>query len=100
MPSRIMPKTSPKSPAGFEAAMDTLEQLVTRMEAGDLPLEESLREYQRGMELIHACQTALDEAQQRIARLVEDSDPPAPAAPGARGISADPKDADDDDVPF
>ncbi|MCA1789274.1 MAG: exodeoxyribonuclease VII small subunit, partial [Thioalkalivibrio sp.] len=54
-----MPITPPESPAGFEAAMDALEQLVARMEAGDLPLEESLREYQRGMDLVRTCQDAL-----------------------------------------
>lgn len=74
--------------------MDTLEDLVARMEAGDLPLEESLQEYQRGVELIRACQSALDEAQQRIERLVEASAPPE----GREGPEK--PETTDDDVPF
>jgi len=66
-----MPIKPPESPAGFETAMEALETLVARMEAGDLPLEESLREYQRGMELIRACQSALDAAQRKIEDLTD-----------------------------
>ncbi len=78
--------------------MDTLEDLVARMEAGDLPLEESLQEYQRGMELIRACQSALDEAQQRIERLVEASAPLAAPPEGPDGPNR--TETADDDVPF
>ncbi|MBS0003404.1 MAG: exodeoxyribonuclease VII small subunit [Thioalkalivibrio sp.] len=94
-----MPKDPPKSPAAFEAAMEALEQLVARMEAGDLPLEESLREYQRGMELVRSCQEALDEAQRRIDSLIE-----SPADSSAGGDPNDstkvPENPDPDDVPF
>jgi len=55
----------------FEAAMDELEKLVARMEEGDLPLEETLRQFQRGIELTRQCQNALAEAEQKVEILVE-----------------------------
>jgi exodeoxyribonuclease VII small subunit len=53
----------------FEKAMEELEALVTRMEDGKLPLEESLTAYQRGAELIKYCESRLSDAQARIAIL-------------------------------
>ena len=55
----------------FERALDELEKLVERMEEGELSLEESLRLYERGMELSKACQKALDAAEKRIRILSE-----------------------------
>ena len=53
----------------FEKALEELEALVTRMEDGKLPLEESLAAYQRGAELIKFCEGKLSDAQARIAIL-------------------------------
>lgn len=53
----------------FEKALEELEALVTRMEDGKLPLEESLAAYQRGAELIKYCESRLSDAQARIAIL-------------------------------
>ena len=53
----------------FEKALEELEALVTRMEDGKLPLEESLAAYQRGAELIKYCESRLTDAQARIAVL-------------------------------
>ncbi len=50
----------------FEAAMRDLEELVERLEQGDLPLEESLAAFERGVMLTRACQTALKEAEQKV----------------------------------
>lgn len=50
----------------FERALDELEKLVARMEEGDLSLEESLKLYERGIELSKACQKALEAAEKRI----------------------------------
>ncbi len=50
----------------FEAAMAELESLVERMEAGDLPLEETLKQFERGVTLTRQCQTALREAEQKV----------------------------------
>ncbi|HEX9583689.1 MAG TPA: exodeoxyribonuclease VII small subunit [Gammaproteobacteria bacterium] len=55
----------------FERTLDELEKLVERMEAGELGLEESLKLYERGIELSKACQKALDAAEQRIRVLSE-----------------------------
>jgi len=53
----------------FEKALEELEALVSRMEDGKLPLEESLAAYQRGAELIKYCESRLTDAQARIAVL-------------------------------
>lgn len=55
----------------FEAQLAALEDLVARMEKGDLSLEDSLKAYEKGIQLTRECQTALDNAQQRIDMLVE-----------------------------
>lgn len=55
----------------FERSLDELEKLVERMEEGELSLEESLKLYERGMELSKACQKALDAAEKRIRILSE-----------------------------
>jgi exodeoxyribonuclease VII small subunit len=60
----------PKS-AGFEATLAELEELVARMEAGDLPLDEALRSFERGVQLTRECQTALQTAQQRVQILTQ-----------------------------
>ena len=52
--------------AGFESTLAELEELVARMEAGDLPLEEALRSFERGVQLTRECQAALQAAQQRV----------------------------------
>ena len=60
-----------KQGVDFEAALEELEGLVERMEEGELSLEESLKTYERGMELSRACQKSLDAAEQRIQILSE-----------------------------
>lgn len=54
------------SPKSFESALTELEQVVSSMEAGQMPLEQSLAAYQRGMELLKYCQAALKDAQQQV----------------------------------
>lgn len=55
----------------FEAALEELEGLVERMEEGEMSLEESLKSYERGIELSRVCQKSLDAAEQRIQILTE-----------------------------
>lgn len=50
----------------FEHALQELEELVGRMERGDLSLEESLKSFERGIKLTRACQKALREAEQMV----------------------------------
>lgn len=58
----------------FEVAMLELETLVSGMESGDLPLEESLKEFEKGIKLSRRCQQALNEAEQRVSILLEDQE--------------------------
>jgi exodeoxyribonuclease VII small subunit len=58
-----------KEALSFEKALEELESIVTRMEEGKLPLEESLAAYQRGAELLKLCEAKLTDAQARIAVL-------------------------------
>ena len=55
----------------FEAAMTELEALVERLELGDLPLEESLKAFERGVALTRSCQSALKEAEQKVEVLLK-----------------------------
>ena len=64
--------------ADFEASLDQLEQLVEKMEHGEMSLEESLAAYERGVGLYRNCQTALEQAELRV-RLLSDPDNPASA---------------------
>lgn len=77
--SKAKPASPEESPvAGFERSLDELEQLVLKMEKGDLGLDESLQAYERGVSLYRSCQTALDQAQLRV-RLLSDIDDPSSA---------------------
>jgi exodeoxyribonuclease VII small subunit len=58
-------------PVDFEAAMRDLEEIVERLEHGDLPLEESLAAFERAVVLTRSCQTALKEAEQRVEILLK-----------------------------
>jgi exodeoxyribonuclease VII small subunit len=67
-----------KTPAlDFETAMRDLEELVERLERGDLPLEESLAAFERGVMLTRACQTALKDAEQKVEILLKKAGEPA-----------------------
>ena len=67
-----MPKT-PKSqqPQSLEAALAELEKIVSSLETGQLPLEQSLAAYKRGAELLKFCQASLQDAQQQV-KVLED----------------------------
>jgi exodeoxyribonuclease VII small subunit len=62
----------PKAPT-FEAALAKLEQIVQRLEKGELPLEESLVLYEEGVKLSRLCHTKLEEAEGKIELLLKDS---------------------------
>ena len=50
----------------FEESMIRLEQIVRAMERGDVALEESLKLFQEGTELVRSCQKLLDDAQMQV----------------------------------
>lgn len=54
----------------FETSMTRLEQIVRAMERGDVPLEESLKLFQEGTELVRNCQKLLDDAQLQIKKIM------------------------------
>lgn len=59
----------------FEENMQRLEQIVRAMERGDVPLEESLKLFQEGTELVECCTKRLDEAELQVKKIL----------PGANG---------------
>ena len=70
MPKAAAP-TPPAEPASYEAALQELEDLVARIEAGQLPLEQMLTSYQRGAQLLQLCRGRLDAVQDQIRLLDE-----------------------------
>lgn len=58
--------TRAKRPPDFEKSLAELEALIERLESGDLPLEESLKAFERGVTLTRECQSALEAAQARV----------------------------------
>ncbi len=59
----------------FEASLNELEKLVGALESGDLNLEQSLQDFERGIHLTRSCQSALTDAQQKVKILLENNDP-------------------------
>ena len=62
----------------FEAALAELEEIVDRLEGGEVPLEESIALYERGAALRERCTRKLRDARMRIERVVEDGAGVAP----------------------
>lgn len=60
-----------KTSFNFEAALTELNQLVEKMEHGDLTLEESLKSFERGVILTRECQQALKAAEQKVQILIQ-----------------------------
>lgn len=63
-----------KKTVDFEESLKALEDLVNRMEQGDMTLEESLESFQKGIALTRECQTRLTEAEQQVNLLIEEND--------------------------
>jgi exodeoxyribonuclease VII small subunit len=91
-----MPKSAPNSVqaagesaavARFEQSLDELEQLVAKMEGGELSLDESLRAFERGIVLYRECHTALEQAESRV-KLLLDPEHPESARPFGEDESA------------
>lgn len=75
MSPRSTPGTSPSAtmaePASYEAALAELEQLVGRIESGQMPLDELLGAYRRGADLLQYCRGRLDAVEQQVRMLDE-----------------------------
>lgn len=59
------------APQTFEEAIEALEERVRKLEAGQLPLEESLQLYEQGVNLAQTCHALLDQAEERVAAVIE-----------------------------
>jgi len=64
----------------FEQALGELETVVERLEHGELPLEEALRQFERGVELARACQASLKQAEQKVEILLQKTPEAEPEA--------------------
>lgn len=58
----------------FEEAMERLEEIVTTMERGEAPLEQSLELFSEGAKLVKQCAGMLDKAEQQVTKLVKSAD--------------------------
>jgi exodeoxyribonuclease VII small subunit len=58
-------------PPSFEQSLAQLEAVVTRLESGDLPLDEALAGFEQGVKLTRECQGALSAAQQKVQVLLQ-----------------------------
>ena len=67
-----MPKK--KKETSFEKDLERLESLVNKMESGDATLEQSLVWFEEGMGLIRSCQAQLNNAEQKVQELIQNTD--------------------------
>ncbi|HRL99245.1 MAG TPA: exodeoxyribonuclease VII small subunit [Acidovorax sp.] len=71
MPKAPAKPALPAEPASYEAALEELEQLVARIESGQMPLDQMLAGYQRGAALLAFCRERLTAVQDQIKVLDE-----------------------------
>jgi exodeoxyribonuclease VII small subunit len=55
----------------FEDALEKLEDIVRKMETGDMPLDETLKSFEEGIKLIRFCSSKLEETERRVETLLE-----------------------------
>ena len=79
-PAAMDGQASDISAMSFEDALRALEDVVRRLESGEVPLEESISLYERGEQLRRHCQARLDAAQARIEKIVAGPDGKATGA--------------------
>ncbi len=72
----------------FEAAIAELEDIVKKLEGGDLPLEASLALYERGVQLSRFCHARLEDAERRI-EILDERGELKPAPPGLAALPAE-----------
>jgi exodeoxyribonuclease VII small subunit len=76
----------PVEELSFEEAMKALEAIVSQLERGDVPLEESIRLYERGAALKARCETKLKEAEEKVAQITLDADGNASGSTPVTGL--------------
>jgi len=70
-PWRRSKVTKQEATPSFEQAMDKLEQIVARLESGDVPLEQAIELFQEGMKLSQLCGQKLEQVERKIEILME-----------------------------
>ena len=65
---------TPVEEMSFEDAMREVEKVVSDLERGDVPLEQSIALYERGAQLKQRCQTKLKEAEEKVALITQEGD--------------------------
>lgn len=65
---------TPVTELSFEAAMAELEHVVGRLEQGDVPLEDSIKLYERGADLKKRCEEKLKEAEEKVSQITLNAD--------------------------
>jgi exodeoxyribonuclease VII small subunit len=83
--SKKEPGAETRKEPSFEEALGRIEEIVERLEQGDLALDESLRLFQEGVDLSRRCQAVLDDAQRKIEQLVRAADGTLRAEPVEEG---------------
>ena len=68
-----MAKDTDKVTEDFEKQLDALEEIVSKMEQGELTLEDSIKEFEQGMKLANQCQKTLSDAELRVKALMSDT---------------------------
>ncbi|MFT7653125.1 MAG: exodeoxyribonuclease VII small subunit [Limisphaerales bacterium] len=66
--------TTQDNVVNFETALEELESLVSKMESGDLSLDESLKAFERGVKLARQCQNELKNAELKVQALTDDGE--------------------------
>jgi len=88
-----------KKEASFEEALEGLEDIVQRLEGGDLPLEESLALFEQGVLLTRVCSERLEAAERKIEVLMRDGAGGIEARPADPAAFVSPTEEDDDGPP-
>ena len=98
------PSTKPGEPQDFDQALDEVEKIIARIESGEVGLEKSISEYERGASLLRLCRERLTKAEQKVKDLTAQlqADAPGKAAPSHvdRTGRQDSGDDGDKDAPF
>ena len=76
-----VPSDGPDAGATFEVMMERLQSLVGTLEGGNLSLEDSIKSFEEGVQLVKRCTEILDRAEQRIQKLTRDADGKPAAVP-------------------
>jgi len=85
MPKKTDASDEALSLGKLEETLESLEALVEKLETGDLPLEEAVREFERGIKLTRQCQAVLKDAGQKVEILLAETADPEPFDAGGDG---------------